>query len=216
MKEEQHASELGLDEEDESGDSQSGEGDSDVGSSQEKKAKHGKDCFAMAQVPLPDQSDGGRIERVLKHRELNKDSASDRWRNVEFLVKWAGLSHLHNTWERLDKLEQLNGYLRVKNYMKKVEENDKRRAQMTPEEREAQDIEYQMEEEILQQCQEVDRIVTEHECEDGVPRFLVKWRGLPYEEATWERLEPPFSELQSANKEIANFKVHNKPFSHLL
>ena len=33
---------------------------------------------------------------------------------------------------------------------------------------------------------QVDRIVAEREGEDGQPQYLVKWRGLAYDDATWE------------------------------
>lgn len=62
------------------------------------------------------------------------------------------------------------------------------RATLSREEQELIDVERQMEEQLVQQHMELERVVairTEPNTEGGVG-YLCKWRGLPYSEATWE------------------------------
>jgi chromodomain-helicase-DNA-binding protein 1 len=44
----------------------------------------------------------------------------DPWATRAFLIKWRFYSHLHCTWETRPTLQQLAGYKRVLNYMRKV------------------------------------------------------------------------------------------------
>lgn len=62
------------------------------------------------------------------------------------------------------------------------------RATLSREEQELIDVERQMEEQLVQQHMELERVVAvraEPNTEGGVG-YLCKWRGLPYSEATWE------------------------------
>lgn len=62
------------------------------------------------------------------------------------------------------------------------------RASLSREEQELMDVERQMEEQLVQQHMELERVVAirpEPMTEGGVG-YLCKWRGLPYAEATWE------------------------------
>lgn len=205
MKEQQDAEELGLDEDEDSSDDDSDGSDGESCGENRKSKKHST-SFDASYVPIPDENAGDKVEQVLKHKRRD-DCDTEGWHGIMFLIKWSGYSHLHNSWESLATLQQLDGYKRVENYMQKVTERGRAREHMTPEERESQDIELQMEEELLEQFKEVERVFAQEDSDDGIPRFLVKWKGLPYESATWERLEPPFVNLESANQEMQRFQV---------
>eukprot|EP00889_Picochlorum_renovo_P004461 jgi/Picre1/31491/NNA_006843.t1 len=96
----------------------------------------------------------------------------------------------------------LGGFKRVLNYCKRVDALAAKRAHMTVEELEEVDWRQSMEEEIVQQYKQVERVFGErlhaasqraehgyHTTEGGeenVEQYLVKWSGLPYADATWE------------------------------
>ncbi|KAL4434102.1 hypothetical protein ABPG75_000543 [Micractinium tetrahymenae] len=134
-------------------------------------------------------------ERVITHREREgaEPNPRDPWATREFYIKWARRSYLHCTWELKATLSQHAGYKRVLNYIKKVEEQEQRRPWLTPEECELMDVQKQMEEEMVETYKEVERVIAERHFTnpDGslTPKFLCKWRGLPYCEGTYETRE---------------------------
>lgn len=95
------------------------------------------------------------------HFLLCRDSESiqyeptDKYANQEFYVKWRHWSHIHNSWDTRDTLYQLAGYKRVKNYIKRMEDLDRKRRILTREEIELIDVERQMEYEMSLQHQVV-------------------------------------------------------------
>lgn len=50
---------------------------------------------------------------------------------LEFLIKWMGLSDLHNTWNSLETLKTQKGFKKVENYIKKLKENAELRKNST-------------------------------------------------------------------------------------
>lgn len=48
------------------------------------------------------------------------DEKDEPTRNLRFLVKWQGYSHIHNTWETYEYLKRFKGFKRVENYIKGV------------------------------------------------------------------------------------------------
>lgn len=126
--------------------------------------------------------DHDEIERVLEQRER----AVDDVQLVEYLVKWKGFSYLHNTWEDAERLTQLPGAKRVVNFQKKQDQESFNRDIMTPEERESADVSLEMERELRDEYVKVERVVTERDDHEAGLQYLVKWRGLPYSECTWE------------------------------
>ncbi|KAF8073052.1 CHR5 [Scenedesmus sp. PABB004] len=159
----------------------------------------------------PGTDDGGQglddeVERVLGHRRGAGDApalepapegepapaapapaaAAGRWEGVEFRVKWRRYSYAHCSWERLPTLRQLAGFKRVTNYCKRVEQQEAARGGMSREELELVDVQRQMEEQLVEQHTQVERIIAER---PGSRPLLVKWEGLPYCEATWEGAE---------------------------
>ncbi|CAI9761615.1 unnamed protein product [Fraxinus pennsylvanica] len=157
-----------------------------------------------------EEEDGDAIEKVLWHQPKgmaeealrnNKslepmllsylfDSEPD-WNEMEFLIKWKGQSHLHCQWKSLSELQNLSGFKKVLNYTKKVTEDVKYRRAVSREEIEVNDVSKEMDLDIIKQNSKVERIIADRLKKDGpgdvVPEYLVKWKGLSYAEATWER-----------------------------
>ncbi|KAG9136261.1 hypothetical protein Leryth_003850 [Lithospermum erythrorhizon] len=167
-----------------------------------KKKKNHKDEI--------DDEDGDAIDKVLWHQpkgmaeeaRINNKSAEPvllsnlfdsepDWYEMEFLIKWKGQSHLHCQWKTLPELQNLSGFKKVLNYSKKVMEDVKYRRAVSREEIEVNDVSKEMDLDIIKQNSQVERIIAERISKDGsgdvVPEYLVKWQGLSYAEATWEK-----------------------------
>ncbi|CAN8257999.1 unnamed protein product [Cochlearia groenlandica] len=117
--------------------------------------------------------------------------AEPEWNEMEFLIKWKGQSHLHCQWKSLSDLQNLSGYKKVLNYTKKVTEEIRHRTALSREEIEVNDVSKEMDLDIIKQNSQVERVIADRISKDGlgdvVPEYLVKWQGLSYAEATWEK-----------------------------
>lgn len=157
-----------------------------------------------------EEEDGDSIEKVLWHQpkgmaeeaRRNKksvdpmllshlyDSEPD-WNEIEFLIKWKGQSHLHCQWKSFVELQNLSGFKKVLNYTKRVMEDVKYRKTVSREEIEVNDVSKEMDLDIIKQNSQVERVIADRISKDGygnvVPEYLVKWKGLSYAEATWEK-----------------------------
>lgn len=112
---------------------------------------------------------------------------TDPWANKEFYVKWRRWAHIHCSWDSRETLLQLAGYKRLQNYIKRMDELNRKRRVLSREEVELLDVEAQMGYELSKQHQRVERVVSERVEDMGRKRkYLCQWRGLPYCENTWE------------------------------
>ncbi|KAJ6838441.1 protein CHROMATIN REMODELING 5-like isoform X1 [Iris pallida] len=163
-------------------------------------------------VPQDDgeEEDGDSIERVLWHQPkgmaedaLKNNKSADpmvfstmsdseaEWDDVEFYIKWKGQSYLHCQWKSFSDLQNLTGFKKVLNYVKRVNEERKYKKALSREEVEVHDVGKEMELDLLKQYSQVERIfadrINKTSSDDVIPEFLVKWQGLSYAEATWEK-----------------------------
>lgn len=106
----------------------------------------------------------------------NVASVDGETSSYEFLVKWVGNSHLHNSWISESKLKVL-AKRKLENYKGKYGTA------------------------VINICEErwkqPQRIIALRELMDGSKEAFVKWTGLPYDECTWERLDEPILEESS-------------------
>lgn len=153
----------------------------------------------------PSEEAGETIEKVLKHRtgrsgavgsktavynveefgDPNADLHPDEPAEPQYLIKWLGWSHLHNTWESKDSLVQQNvkGLKKLENYLRKEEENGavRREKALSPEDIEYLECQSEMLDNLLETHTIVERVIS-----DKSNDYLCKWQGLPYSECTWE------------------------------
>uniref|UniRef100_A0A1J3GJM0 Protein CHROMATIN REMODELING 5 n=1 Tax=Noccaea caerulescens TaxID=107243 RepID=A0A1J3GJM0_NOCCA len=157
-----------------------------------------------------EEEDCDVIEKVLWHqpKDMGEDAhmnnkstvpvlvshlfdAEPDWNEMEFLIKWKGQSHLHCQWKSLSDLQNLSGFKKVLNYTKKATEEIRYRTALSREEIEVNDVSKEMDLDIIKQNSQVERIIADRISKDGlgdvVPEYLVKWQGLSYAEATWEK-----------------------------
>ncbi|MCL7044937.1 hypothetical protein MKW94_000716, partial [Papaver nudicaule] len=156
-----------------------------------------------------EEEDSDYIERVLWHQpkgmaedalKSNKstqpsvlshllDSEPD-WNETEFFIKWKGQSYLHCQWKSFSDLQNLSGFKKVVNYTKRVIEERRYRMTLSREEVEVHDVGKEMELDLIKQYSQAERIFADRikgASDDVTPEYLVKWQGLSYAEATWER-----------------------------
>lgn len=88
----------------------------------------------------------------------------------EFLVKWVGKSHIHNSWVPESQLKVL-AKRKLENYKAKYGTSI-----------------INISEEKWKQLQ---KIIALHSSNNGGGEAFVKWTGLPYDECTWESLDEP-------------------------
>ncbi|MCL7042324.1 hypothetical protein MKW94_015199, partial [Papaver nudicaule] len=84
----------------------------------------------------------------------------------------------------------LSGFKKVVNYTKRVIEERRYRMTLSREEVEVHDVGKEMELDLIKQYSQAERIFADRikgASDDVTPEYLVKWQGLSYAEATWER-----------------------------
>ena len=141
------------------------------------------------------------IEGIVGH-ERHEDRLDDKedipTQNLRFIVKWKGYSHLHDTHETYDFLRRYRGFKRVDNYIKSVflrEKALRSDPNASREDLEALEIEKQRQAEMIESFKTVERIIDQrdNEANKEIPyphlAYLVKWKGLPYADCTWEAEE---------------------------
>uniref|UniRef100_A0AC34PW94 DNA helicase n=1 Tax=Panagrolaimus sp. JU765 TaxID=591449 RepID=A0AC34PW94_9BILA len=130
----------------------------------------------------------------------------------QFLIKWVGWSHLHNTWESEKSLKQMNakGMKKLDHYIRKQLDNALANRYADKEYMEYLACEEEMGDELLDEYRKVERVIAHQfsrdknssgeklveyyikwsclpysECEKLV-EYYIKWSCLPYSECTWE------------------------------
>jgi len=125
---------------------------------------------------------------VAERGDPNETLPSDTEKESQFLIKWVGFSHLHNTWESLETLQDktAKGLKKLDNYCKKEEELRRWKRSANPEDIEYYECQLELQQELAKSYTRAERIIAEHTNADGDTEYFVKWDCLPYSDATWE------------------------------
>ena len=163
-----------------------------AGAYQESEAEEEEGSELTPNYWAPDAEDNSPyIEKIIRHRiKEGLEVTADATRNdYEYFIKWQGKSHLHDTWETIESVAGFRGFRRLENYHRKIVEYelDMRFGgdEISPEQREQWLLDREREEEALQDYTKAERIVAVRDGEDG-DEYFVKWKGLQYDECTWE------------------------------
>ncbi|KAJ1330736.1 hypothetical protein BSLG_009188 [Batrachochytrium salamandrivorans] len=164
-----------------------------------KKKKRKKQEFRIVEATC---EDGFVIEGVVDHRSATPSDDTTESIEAEFLVKWRGLSHRHNSWHTYSALRDFKGFRKVENAYRKAEEEETFRNYpgASPDEIEQMDIGLELERTLLQDFKVVERVIAIRESDSevgaGGSEYLCKWSRLPYSESTWEPSETLLPEDQ--------------------
>jgi chromodomain-helicase-DNA-binding protein 1 len=131
------------------------------------------------------------IYAVEENGDPNKDCDPEDLENTEmqYLIKWKGWSHIHNTWEseRSLKDQKVKGLKKLENFIKREEELAAWKQHASPEDIEYFECQLELQNELLKSYNYVERIIAEFVKPEGThPDYYIKWESLPYAEATWE------------------------------
>lgn len=133
------------------------------------------------------------IDIVLKHKlkEDYEEQDTDPTRDdFQYFIKWQGKAHYHATWETTTSLTGVRGFRRVENYFRKVVAEDlyihREGQDVPPEDKEKWMLDKERDEDALLDYIKVDRVIGKRTNDDGDTEYYVKWKGLNYEDCTWE------------------------------
>ncbi|XP_059176230.1 chromodomain-helicase-DNA-binding protein 1-like isoform X3 [Physella acuta] len=109
-------------------------------------------------------------------------------KETQYLIKWKGWSHIHNTWETEASLreQKVNGIKKLENFMKREAEIREWKENATPEDVEYYDCQQEMMQDLIESHKIVERIICHRKENNGSAEYMCKWQGLPYAECTWE------------------------------
>ncbi|KAK9470347.1 SNF2 family N-terminal domain-containing protein [Dipodascopsis tothii] len=143
-----------------------------------------------------EEVEGKAVDMILDHRKRDGvEGHADPYTDLQYLVKWQQLSHLHNTWEDYADVNGLKGYKRLDNYIRQsviLDEQIRNDPSTTQEDIESMDIDRERHRENYEEYKQVDRVVSSQRVKvDGVSKmqYLVKWKRLYYDSCTWEDAE---------------------------
>ncbi|KAL8387806.1 hypothetical protein RB595_009660 [Gaeumannomyces hyphopodioides] len=146
------------------------------------------------------EDDSPYIEKILRHRkkadvELSPDSTRH---DFEYFIKWQGKSHLHDTWETAESVNGCRGFRRLENYFRKIVEYSLDMEfgdDVSPEQREQWLLDRERDQDALDDYTKVERVVAVRDGDEG-DEYFVKWKGLQYDECTWEAADLISGEAQ--------------------
>ncbi|EHY56160.1 Chromodomain helicase hrp3 [Exophiala dermatitidis] len=129
------------------------------------------------------------IDMILNHRlRADVTTPSHSKEDYEFLIKWQQKAYYHATWETLESLAGVKSLRRLENYIKKTLQEDIRirnDPNVAPEDKEKWILDREQYLDALEEHKNVERVIGARDGEDGT-EYYVKWKGLSYDNATWE------------------------------
>jgi chromodomain-helicase-DNA-binding protein 1 len=103
------------------------------------------------------------IYAVEENGDPNKDCDTEDLENTEmqYLIKWKGWSHIHNTWEseRSLKDQKVKGLKKLENFVKREEELAAWKHHASPEDIEYFECQLELQNELLKSYNHVERII---------------------------------------------------------
>ncbi|KAJ9664235.1 ATP-dependent DNA helicase Hrp3 [Neophaeococcomyces mojaviensis] len=129
------------------------------------------------------------IDIVLNHRlKADITTPTHTKDDYEFLIKWQQQAYYHATWETAESLAGVRSIRRLENYIKKTLSEDIRITtdlDISPEDKEKYILDREQHFDSIEDYKKVERVIGDREGEEGT-EYLVKWKGLFYNDATWE------------------------------
>jgi chromodomain-helicase-DNA-binding protein 1 len=139
--------------------------------------------------PVGQEDDRPAIDVVLNHRlrELVTEMPPSK-DDFEFLIKWQQKAYYHATWETPETLANCRSVRRLENYIRKTLIEDLRvmhGSDVSPEEKEKWILDREQYIDALGDFSKVERVIGVRDGEEAT-EYYVKWKGLFYDQSTWE------------------------------
>lgn len=134
------------------------------------------DDYAAYQAQQVAYDAGPRVDLFLDYRYkdgLDPESTSLSADNLEFYVKWVGMSYIHATWETAESLMQFKAQKKMSNYIAKLRYRMEARHGCSRDEIENMDIELERDRSALEEYVIVERVIAQRKGEEG-REYLVK------------------------------------------
>jgi len=142
---------------------------------------------------------GATGEATMYHTVKEKGDPNETLETTEmetqYLIKWKGWAHMYNTWETLKTLDKMKkgedgkvpikGLKKLANYQNSLREYQVWKRRASPEDIEYQEIDLEMGRNLWLTYLECERIFSKRKG-DEQNEYYIKWKNLPYDEATWE------------------------------
>ncbi|XP_045626390.2 chromodomain-helicase-DNA-binding protein Mi-2 homolog isoform X5 [Procambarus clarkii] len=175
-------------------------------------------CQRCACEPLP-----GRVQKILFWRFVDPPKPPENWKEIvgdkaekyqskqlrEFLVKWVDMSYWHCSWISELMLDVYHPQM-LRSYFKKfdpdeppipgIDDDDElgsqRRHKKEPDPNSLEERYFKFG--IKSTWLKIHRVLNHRTLRDGTTQYLVKWRDLPYDQATWEDEDEEIVGLKTA------------------
>ncbi|XP_014204371.1 chromodomain-helicase-DNA-binding protein 1 isoform X2 [Copidosoma floridanum] len=129
------------------------------------------------------------VYAVEENGDPNPENLEGEETETQYLIKWKGWSHIHNTWESKDSLaaQKVKGIKKLENFIKREQDISDWRKYAGPEDIDYFECQAELQQDLLKSYYNVERIIAEAEKPDSDhPDYYCKWESLPYSESTWE------------------------------
>ena len=148
---------------------------------------------------------GPAIDLVLNHRlKADITTPTKTKDDYEFLIKWQNKAYCHATWETVESLAAVRSVRRLENYIRKTLMHDLSLLEdpnTAPEDREKWILDREQYLDALEDYKKVERVIGDRDGELGT-EYYVKWKGLPYDQATWESSTMVSEVAQTGNRSL--------------